>query len=238
MRERTEASAEAPAEAPAEASAEASAESSLSPTDREGAAIASEHAAQGCPTAETSEEGMTQLQSAAHEFLHDCDRCARYHTERRAFLDTWHRWMMVGVLLSGSAAVAALSKAFVLSSGWTIALMLIPTVVGAVNAAWNLTHKARDHEILARRWHDLACRINITQASEQAVEEWRVGEHAILADEPPTFYALNAACHNAVCQARGSGREHMQRIRWWHRALRHWLRFSPETFPRYADIPT
>ena len=232
MRERTEAAGGKPVETTA---------NETTPTEGadqgQPAAGRAAPAADSATTAETA-RGMTEWQEKANEILFGCERNTRYHTERRAFLDTWHRWMMVGVLLSGSAAVAALSKAFVLSSGWTIALMLIPTVVGAVNAAWNLTHKARDHEMLARRWHDLACRININQASERAVEEWRVGEHAILADEPPTFYALNAACHNAVCQARGSGREYMQRIRWWRHALRQWLRFSPETFPRYADIPT
>ena len=180
--------------------------------------------------------GMTEWQLKADGLLFGCERNTRYHTERRAFLDTWHRWMMVGVLLSGSAAIAALSEVFGTASEWALALMLIPTVVGAINLVGGITHKARDHEILARRFFDMAKRINVVEADVDSVEGWRANILDIYGDEPPTYYALNAECHNAVCQARGTPKEHMQRVQWWQHWLRNWLRFSTRDFPKYADF--
>ena len=94
----------------------------------------------------------TDLRQEAQNFLHDCDRSARYHTHRRTFFDWCHRWMMVAVLVSGSSAVAILSGAFgseVRGGGvmLSIIIMLIPTAVGAISVVWNLTDRARDHEI-------------------------------------------------------------------------------------------
>ena len=204
----------------------------------------SEHPTEGRSTtsaaaeavAETGEE-MTNWQEA-HGFLHDCERCARYHAARRAFFDAWHRWMMVAVLISGSAAIATLTETIGLSSAWTVGLMFVPVVVGALNMVWNLTHRARDHEMLARRFYDLAGRINANRADESAVEEWRADLIGINRDEPAAYHALNAECGNAASQALGHGRDTMQRVRWWQQALRHWWRFSPKDFPRNADRAT
>ena len=179
-----------------------------------------------------TQEGLTPWHADARGLLSDCDRSARYHTARRAFFDGWHRWMMVGVLISGSAAAASLNTG--LGTAWATVLALIPAVVGAVSVVWNLTHKARDHELLARRFYDLEKRIVVHEATAATVDRWRTEMLDIWGDEPAAYHALNAECHNAVAQAIGAGE--MQRVRWWHHRLRHWVRFSPTSFPTYARL--
>ena len=201
----------------------------------------------GCPTGATADarttsdtdtatakQGLTHWQAVARDLLFDCDRNARYHVARRAFFDAWHRWMMVGVLISGSAAVASLNTG--LGTAWATMLALIPAVVGAVSVVWNLTHTARDHELLARRFYDLEKRIVVHEATAATVDRWRAEMLDIWGDEPATYHALNAECHNAVAQAIGADTGEMQRVRWWHHRLRHWVRFSPTSFPTYARL--
>ena len=179
---------------------------------------------------------LTASQAGARGLLYDCDRCARYHTARRAFFDAWHRWMMVGVLVSGSAAVASLNATFGTSREFSTVLMLVPAIVGAINVVWGIAQRARDHEVLARRFYDLAKRINVMKADAATVEDWRRDILDIYGDEPTVYHALNAECHNAVAQAIGADASQMQRVWWWQHKLRHWLRFSAKNFPRHADI--
>ena len=155
----------------------------------------------GAPAAATT-AGLTPWHADARGLLSDCDRSARYHTARRAFFDAWHRWMMVGVLISGSAAAASLNAG--LGTAWATVLALIPAVVGAVSVVWNLTHTARDHELLARRFYDLAKRIVVHEANAATVDRWRAEMLDLWGDEPATYHALNAECHNAVAQAIGA----------------------------------
>ena len=202
------------------------------PAERRTATAAGAEGTDGADAA--TQEGLTPWHADARGLLSGCDRSARYHTARRAFFDGWHRWMMVGVLISGSAAAASLNTG--LGTAWATVLALIPAVVGAVSVVWNLTHTARDHELLARRFYDLATRIAVHEATAATVDRWRAEMLDIWGDEPATYHALNAECHNAVAQAIGADTGEMQRVRWWHHRLRHWVRFSPTSFPTYARL--
>ena len=162
----------------------------------------------------------------AKDFLHDCDRSARYHTARRSFFDKWHRWMMVAVLISGSSAVWVLSSE---RHEATMFIMLVPALIGAISVVWNLTDKARDHELLARRFYELARSINVQQADEENIEKWRTEILSIYEDEPAVYHALNAECGNAVSQALGFGTR--QRVTKLQHMLRNWYRFSSKDFP-------
>ena len=202
----------------------------------------SEHTVERCSTAEAEAgEKMNELTSEARDLLHGCDRCARYHTARCAFFDTWHGWMMVAVLISGSAAVVSLNSVFGLGPEWTTVLMLIPVVVGAIDVVWGLTHKARNHEFLAHRFYDLEKRINANLADdnlvdEKTVAEWRIEMIEIFKDEPAPYHALNAECGNAASQALDYGENEMQQIGWWQHLLRNYWRFSPKDFPKHDSV--
>ena len=176
----------------------------------------------------------TDLRQEAQNFLHDCDRSARYHTHRRTFFDWCHRWMMVAVLVSGSSAVAVLSGAFgseVSSGVVSIVIMLIPTTVGAVSVVWNLTDRARDHELLARRFYQIAKTINVEEADPGQVNKWRMEILGASQEEPAVFYALHAECYNAATRSLGYGEDKLRQISRWRYHLRNWVPFSAGDFP-------
>ena len=176
----------------------------------------------------------TDLRQETLNFLHDCDRGARYHTHRHTFFDWCHRWMMVAVLVSGSSAVAILSGAFgpeVAGGVVSIVIMLIPTTVGAISVVWNLTDRARDHAFLARRFYQIAKSINVEEAGPERIENWRIEILSAFQEEPAVFYALNAECYNAATRALGYGDDRLRQISRWRYYLRNWVRFSAGNFP-------
>ena len=66
----------------------------------------------------------------------------------------------------------------------SIIIMLIPTTVGAISVVWNLTGRARDHEILARRFYQIAkinqCRGSRPRTNRELAHRnsWRVSRGA------------------------------------------------------------
>ena len=176
---------------------------------------------------------MIDIEQEAKDFLHDCDRSARYHTARRAFFDTCHRWMMVAVLVSGSSAVATLNGLFgdpEISRMLSMIIMLITALCGAISVVWNLTDRARDHEMLARRFYGIAKLIDVEKADKEQIEKWRVEIIGVYEDEPAVFHALNAECYNAATKALGYGSEKFQQVSWHQHLLRNIRRFSPKDF--------
>ena len=175
---------------------------------------------------------MTDQGREIQDIIHHCDRNARYHAARRAFLDKWHRTLMVVVLLSGSAAVALLNEALGVNDTVVLTVtMLIPTLIGAFSAVWNLTSRARDHEILARRFYQVYRSVETEQASPKRIRSWKSEILGIYEDEPAVYHALNAECYNAVTRARYSKPSQLQRVKWYHHVLRNWLHFSAKEFP-------
>ena len=174
----------------------------------------------GCATA-------ARLSQEANDSLHNCDRSARYHVARRAFFDQCHRWMMVAVLISGSAAVVALSGENKILS---VSIMLLPAVFGAISVVFSLTDRARDHEMLARKFYQIAVTIDPEHATAERVQRWRISILGVYEDEPAVYHALNAECYNAAAQA--LGKKERQQVREWQHWLRHWCRFSAKDFPK------
>ena len=142
--------------------------------------------------------------------------------------------MMTIVLISGSSAVAALNGAFGADAEDAITLtivMLVPTVIGAISVAWNITDKARDHEMLARRFYRIARTITVEKADQEHVKGWQADILAVYEDEPAVFHALNAECYNAATTARIRSPKELLRVKWHHHLLRNWRRFSQKDFP-------
>ena len=175
------------------------------------------------------------LKTEADGLLSDCERSARYHAARCAFFDFWHRALMVSVLFAGSGA--ALSAVLTLGSKdhILVAMGLFVAAVGAIDVVVGLPMKARDHEILKRRFYVLAKRIVPHRATAVMIEEWRAEMVSVFEDEPATYHALNALCHNAICQSVGAPKGVYQRVGFVARLLCNWVQFSPSTFPTQAD---
>ena len=181
---------------------------------------------------QTATAGCTateRLRQEAEDYLFECDRNARYHVARRAFFDQCHRWMMVAVLISSSAAVAALSGE---SKVLSVSIMLLPAVFGAISVVFSLSDRARDHEMLARRFYQTAIMIDPEHATGERVRQWRNDILGVYEDEPAVYHALNAECYNAASQALGK-KEHQQ-VKEWQHLMRHWRRFSARDFPKIA----
>ena len=168
---------------------------------------------------------MTDWKKEARSLLHECDRNARYHMARRAFLETCHRTLMTAILLSGSAAVASLigDRA---DAPTTIAAMVIPTLIGAIEAVWNLSGSARDHASLARSFYDLTGAIAYGKADEENATSWRRRISALYGDEPSIYHALNAECYNAATTSLYREHKPLFRVRWHQHLLRNVWRFS------------
>ena len=113
----------------------------------------------------------------------------------------------------------------------SIIIMLIPTTVGAISVVWNLTGRARDHEILARRFYQIAKSINVEEADPERIENWRIEILGASQEEPAVFYALNAECYNAATRALGYGDDKLRKISRWRYHLRNWVPFSAGDFP-------
>ena len=138
--------------------------------------------------------------------------------------------MMVGVLLSGSSAVAFLNEG-VNSNLMTMGIMFLAAIIGAVSVVWNPTNRARNHEILARRFYETAKRIDVYGADPERLKQWIDEVLGVYEDEPEVFHALNAECYNAATQALGHGSKVFQQVTWRRHLLRHWIRFSAKDFP-------
>ena len=146
--------------------------------------------------------------------------------------------MMVVVLLSGCSAIVTLNSALgvEIAKMTSMLIMLIPAVVGAISVVWNLTDRARDHEMLARRFYEIAASIDPERANEQKIQRWRNEILGVYEDEPAVYHALNAECYNAATRALGYGEDKLRQIAWWRHLLRNWWMFSAKDFP--ATGPT
>lgn len=168
---------------------------------------------------------MTDESKEANYLLHECERNARYHMARRSFLETCHRVLMTIVLLSGSAAVASLigDKVGII---YTVVAMIIPTIIGAIEAVWNLSGTARDHASLTRSFHELSGTIAYGEATKQNLIEWRRRISSLYGEEPSVYHALNAECYNAANRALHREEKPEFKVRWYHHVFRNVWKFS------------
>ena len=126
----------------------------------------------------------------------DAERCSRYHQRRRAHYDLMHRVLMFFVIVSGSASFAQIA-------GHPDVFGALAAACGAIDLLWGVSDKARDHEMLHRRFMDVLIRIKqIAEPSAEWARQIHTELSAIYADEPPAYRVLNADCHNQVAQAR------------------------------------
>ena len=163
---------------------------------------------------------------ALADCIHDCRQSSEYHQIRRVHLNQCYRWMMVAVLISGSSAAAALSVEY---ASVSVVFMVLTAAFGTINAVFNLPDRARDHEILARRFQKILTEIESGHDTSENILRWRSTISCIYEDEPDTYYALNAVCYNAAAQA--AGMEDRQKVGAYHHCLRNWFRFTAEDFP-------
>nr|VFJ93827.1 MAG: hypothetical protein BECKLFY1418B_GA0070995_105013 [Candidatus Kentron sp. LFY] len=161
-----------------------------------------------------------------NDLVFDCERLSIYHAIRRDFLDRWQRISAFLVVLSGTAAFAALSARWNLD--W---LALVPALFGLASLVFDFTGKARIHENVYRRLCALRGSILADENAAQKIHKWQEAIHEIYADEASTYRALDAWAHNLACDGRGQ-MEYKLKIPWMHLLLKNvWPFWSAN----YAD---
>ena len=150
------------------------------------------------------------------------EKSMRYHQRMRGFCERYHRFNMFLIIIFGSAAF---SKVF----DWSEYLGAAAAVLAAIELVWGLSHRARDHGMLHRRFSDLAIDIRTTSPSSDSYEKWVKERINIEADEQPIYWALEADCDNEVRRAWGKDKELVQ-IGWWARLTMYWLRQAETAF--------
>ena len=108
-------------------------------------------------------------------------------------------------------------------------------MLAAIDLVFFFSHHARNHEFLYRRYNELVARIRTEDHAEESYRKWCKEDHEIGADEPPTYWALEADCYNEVVRARGLGKEYLRKLRLWHRCCMHYFRFENTDFPQPVD---
>ena len=53
----------------------------------------------------------------------------------------------------------------------TAIIMLVPTLVGAITVVWRPTNRARDHEMLSRKYYGIAKEIDVENADQEKIKK-------------------------------------------------------------------
>jgi hypothetical protein len=153
----------------------------------------------------------------------DIEKSMRYHRRRQAHYERWHRWSMLAVIVLGSAAAARYKSSEALFG-------LSAAVIGALDLVYSPSIKAAEHAELHRRFSDLLASIRSAEAAgPDRLRQWEVDRLTIEANEPPTYWALEADCWNETARAMGRRKEPFNRIGW-RRPLKHLVRFEGADF--------
>lgn len=157
------------------------------------------------------------------------EKSLRYHQRRRAHYEGLHSKLMLGVILSGSAAFGGLLKPEFLG--------LFGAALGALDLVFSFSIKAREHDFLYRRFSELLKEIVAKRApTVDDHAQWIQRRLDIEADEPPVYWALEASCDNEMTLALGRGAQGLVKLGFWQRLLMHWYRFETAEMPRSAPL--
>lgn len=119
----------------------------------------------------------------------------RYHARRKNHYDSMFKIMMLGViLLSGWAFLLGIAeKAFI---GLGVIGLAASTLV------WNITARAREHDVLRSEYQTLLDQIRLCgMPSEQDIKNWRHLRQRIQTKEPPIYWAVANDCYYEVARA-------------------------------------
>lgn len=159
------------------------------------------------------------------------EKSLRYHQRRRAHYERLHRYLMLGVLLSGSAAFGDVFG----EPKW---FGLISATLGALDLVFSFSMRVRDHEILHRRFTDLARSMTRTAAPTAAdVQRWTDARQEIETEEPPVYWAVEASCYNEVSIAWGREKHGLVKLTTWQKAMMNWFTFDKVEMPLAQPPP-
>ncbi|RTE92821.1 hypothetical protein [Bradyrhizobium sp. LVM 105] len=126
----------------------------------------------------------------------DALRNAIYHTARKNFYDGLNRLLNFLVIVLGAAVAGKASKLFEIDETWLEFAVLI---VATAQLTFDFGYKARTHEFLQRKYHELLADLELDSALDG--QKWKSKLQTIAADEPMPMRALDALAYNAAVDA-------------------------------------
>lgn len=179
---------------------------------------------------------MSQEPLSAGELEHNALRNALYHTARRQRLEFWSRLLNFLVIVGGASTVAQMAT----EGGFGMWIGFAITIVGALQLVFDFAGRAKNHEILQRRYYDLLGRIKEAGGDLPVkVRSQIMGEIArISGEEPPTLRALDAVAYNEATNTIHGDAGAIWRlpITPWQSFTKHFLHHNGVPFDR-PDVP-
>lgn len=160
----------------------------------------------------------TQLEALKIEL----EESARYHQRRGGFYGRLHNiTILAGMVLGWTAFGVGAGNA-------TAVFAFVIAVACALSLVLYFSRRAEDHEKLLLRYAKLASDIRMEEPTPDHLRRCFHQERRIAATEPPTYWALKAACYNEVLRAHG-GKKHLYNISLLPRLLMNFVKFDRDS---------
>ncbi len=115
-----------------------------------------------------------------------CLTNAHYHAGREAFLNSVHRWFMLGVIALGAAALIDIFPTA--QKEWLKGLCSAgAALIGALDLTFDLSNRARAHSMMRRRYFDLLADV---REGKKTPDQARVDMERYSGDEEPPYQVL------------------------------------------------
>lgn len=159
----------------------------------------------------------TQLEALKIELANS----VRYHQRRSWFYSRLHNiTVLAGIALGWTAFGVGAGDA-------TAVIGLVIAVAGTLSLVLYFSRRADDHERLALRYDKLAYEVRMEAPTPEHLSRCSHQARQIAVTEPPTYWALKAACYNEVSRADGRDK-HLYNIRLFPRLLMNFVKFDSE----------
>jgi hypothetical protein len=137
------------------------------------------------------------------------NRSRRYHAKMRAFYQSCHDYTTAATAISGTSGfIAVLANSSHLAA-WLTAIVAIASTLDLV---FGFDKKAAVHDVLCRRFTELASQIVEWNATPENLTKARERRLKIEADEPTERRIIDLIAQNEECRARGVELEKLLRI--------------------------
>lgn len=115
-------------------------------------------------------------------------------------------------------------------------LAFLVSVAAILDSALKWPEKARLHNDLYQRFHELAQTINENvEDTDNKLAQFQNKRLQIEVDEPTNNEILNVLCHNIQAESEGHPKSELYRISWYHRMFYNLWPFVPNSFKKYSD---
>jgi hypothetical protein len=164
----------------------------------------------------------------------DALRNAIYHSARKTFYDWLNRFLNFLVIVLGAGVAGKVSEHLGIQEIW---LELGVLVTAAAQLTFDFGYKARTHEFLQRKYHEMLAELEMDASSD--VQKWKSKLQTIAADEPMPMRALDAVAYNAAVDATYHSEVDRAQHRVWvprsHRLLKNFIARNGYTYGSEAD---